>query len=378
MLGSGPGAGLLRVDGRGGGVVEAGGEVGEDRQVGADAGGWFAQRAAAQHPTLQVGHRAVLLGPLGDRQHHVGQLGRLGAQEVGHHQQVQPAQPGLDPGRPGRGDHGIGAEDEQRAGAVGAAERVEQLVGRHAGAGQLGGVDAPHLGDVGAGRRVVDLAVAGELVGLLAVFAPALAVALAGEAAVPGVRAAGQAEGEGEVDVRAYRVDALGVLLGAPGGQDDRRTGGAERAGGRLQVGHRHPGEPFHLRRPVTGDGTTYRVETLGAGGDVLPVDQPLGERDVQQRVGDRQVGAGQRLQVQVGLAGGGGQPGVDHDQPAAPGLLVGQVPHQRRHGLGRVRADQQQGFRVAQVGQREGQPRSTPKARSPAAAAEDMHHLPL
>ena len=49
-----------------------------------------------------------------------------------------------------------------------------------------------------------------------------------------------------------------------------------------------------------------------------VAVEPALGDRDVQQRVGEREVGAGQRLQVQVGLAGGGGDPRVDDDQLAA------------------------------------------------------------
>ena len=59
------------------------------------------------------------------------------------------------------------------------------------GPGSDSGVDAPDAGDVLAGGRVVDHPVAGQLVGLLPVLAAALAVALAGEAAVAGVRRPG-------------------------------------------------------------------------------------------------------------------------------------------------------------------------------------------
>ena len=58
------------------------------------------------------------------------------------------------------------------------------------GPGQDAGVDAPHRGDVRARGRVVDHAVAGQLVGLLAVLAAALAVALAGDGAVAAAHAA--------------------------------------------------------------------------------------------------------------------------------------------------------------------------------------------
>ena len=95
----------------------------------------------------------------------------------------------------------------------------------------------------------------------------------------------------------------------------------------------------------------------------------------MQQRVRHREVGAGQRLQVQVGLAGGGGGPGVHHDQPAAAFSQVGDVPHQRRHGLGRVRADQQQRVRATEVGQRERQPPVDPER--PVAGRRGRGHAP-
>ena len=59
------------------------------------------------------------------------------------------------------------------------------LVGRVARPRQVVGVDAPDAGDMRPVRGIVDLAVARQLVGLLAVLAPALAVALAGEQPQP-------------------------------------------------------------------------------------------------------------------------------------------------------------------------------------------------
>ena len=61
------------------------------------------------------------------------------------------------------------------------------------GPGELVRRHAPHARDVRARRRVVDAAVARQLVGLLAVLAPALAVALAGQAAVAAPGPAGLA-----------------------------------------------------------------------------------------------------------------------------------------------------------------------------------------
>ena len=143
--------------------------------------------------------------------------------EVGDHQQVQARSRRLDPGRAGaRRPPGWSRRPAAPAARPGCRARRAARRPTRPGPGSVGRVDAPHPGDVRAGRRVVDLPVAGQLVGLLPVLAAALAVALAGEAAVPGAGAAGQAEGEGQVDERGDRVDALGVLLGAARGEDDR------------------------------------------------------------------------------------------------------------------------------------------------------------
>ena len=131
------------------------------------------------------------------------------------------------------------ASSQQGPDAAGGAHPVEHLVRRQARLGQLVGVDAPDRGHVGPVGRVGELAVAGQLVGLLPVLAAALAVALAGDGAVAGVRLAGQPEGEGEIDEGLRGVGAVAVLLGAAGGEDHRRLGGGQGVHGLAQVGHR-------------------------------------------------------------------------------------------------------------------------------------------
>src|SRR5919107_4687711 len=78
----------------------------------------------------------------------------------------------------------------------------------------------PDFRHVRAGGRIGDLAVAGQLVGLLAVLAAALAVALAGERAVAAAGTAWQAQQEAEVDGRGGGVRAVDVLLHPASGQD--------------------------------------------------------------------------------------------------------------------------------------------------------------
>ena len=78
-------------------------------------------------------------------------------------------------------------------------------------------LDAPDLGDVCAVLRVLDVARARQLVALLALLPPALAVALAGDHRVAAAFPADAAGGDHQVDGRHAVLDALGVMLDAAG-----------------------------------------------------------------------------------------------------------------------------------------------------------------
>ena len=205
------------------GASEPGGQVGEDRQVGADAG-----RAAARSARRRSTRPSRLVIVPSSSAHWA--IGSTTSASAAVSESTKSATTSRSRSRSrrsiraARGAETTGLEPKTSSarGPSGRAERVEQLVRGHARSGQVVGGHAPHPGDVRAGRRVVDPPVAGELVGLLPVLPPALAVALPGEAAVAGAGAAGQAEGEGQVDEGGDRVDALGVLLGAARGEDDR------------------------------------------------------------------------------------------------------------------------------------------------------------
>jgi hypothetical protein len=79
---------------------------------------------------------------------------------------------------------GVGPEDQQCFRSRLGAQGVQQLVGTAPRTRQRTGQHAPLFGDVRAGDGVGDQPIAGQLVGLLAVFPAALAVALPGEAPV--------------------------------------------------------------------------------------------------------------------------------------------------------------------------------------------------
>ncbi len=161
------------------------------------------------------------------------------------------AQPVLDVGGVGRADHRVGSGDQQHPHV--APECIEQFVGGRPRSGQIVRINAPDMGDVGAVGRIRQLAVARQLVGLLAVFAPALAVALPGEGAVPAMPAAGQAAGEREVDPGERGVGAMGVLLGAPRGQDHRGRRVKKHPRGPLQHACGHAGRTLDSPWPPCG-----------------------------------------------------------------------------------------------------------------------------
>ena len=204
--------------------------------------------------------------------------------------------------------------------------------------------------------RIGQLAVAGQLVGFLAVLTAALAVALAGDRAVTGVRLAGQAEGQGQVDVGLGHLGATAVLFGPPGGEDHRARRGGQGLDGLPQLPDADPGDPLDPVGPVGGGAGLDRAEPGGPLGDVVEVDQVVLDGQVQQPVGQGQVGARHRGEVTGRALGGCGVPGVDDDM-GGPGGPSGVEPlHGRRHGGGRVGADQQDGLRLGEVAEGERQ----------------------
>src|SRR6185436_21020978 len=123
-----------------------------------------------------------------------------------------------------RGYRRVRAEHEQSFHAALAADAVEHLERRAARPGELVRAYAPDPRHVRAGRRVVDAAIAGQLVGLLAVLAASLPIALARERPEAAAQAARKPEAERQVHEGEHVGDALGLLLGAARREHHRRT----------------------------------------------------------------------------------------------------------------------------------------------------------
>ena len=217
-----------------------------------------------------------------------------------------------------RRDHDVGGHEEQGPHAAGRAHPVEHLERGEARLRQLVRVDPPDRRHVRAVGGVGQLAVPGQLVGLLAVLAAALPVALAGDRPVPARGPPRQTEGQREVDERLGGVGPPAVLLGASGREDHRRRCGRQPLGRPVQVADGDPGDPLDPVRPVGRDAGAHRRIPLRALLDVLVVDPSLADRDVEHAVREGQVGAGHRLEVQRRAGGRRGAPRVDDDVPGA------------------------------------------------------------
>ncbi len=133
----------------------------------------------------------------------------------------------------------------------------------------------PHtLATCGAVLGVGDVAVAGELVALVAVLAAALAVALPGDRRHAAAGLAELAGGQPEVDRGEHVVDALGLLLDARGRAASSRSPTVPHHSAACSM--RAAGTPVIVGRPRrghVGDGGGGLVEVDGVGVDELVVE---------------------------------------------------------------------------------------------------------
>ncbi|KAF5042192.1 hypothetical protein DSECCO2_515170 [anaerobic digester metagenome] len=156
---------------------------------------------------------AVLLGVAGGGEHHVGEVARLGQEDVLDDQELEVLEPFLDVVEVGVGEHRVLAHDVHRfefAGFVG--EDVDHL-GDGVADSALGKlVDAPHLLHLLLRRLVGDLLVAGEDVREGSHVTGALDVVLAAERVDAATGPAHVAGEHHQVGGRFDIVDADGVL----------------------------------------------------------------------------------------------------------------------------------------------------------------------
>src|SRR5215831_4199742 len=119
-------------------------------------------------------------------------------------------------------------------------------------------------------RRVTDAAISGQLISFLAVFAPALTVALSSQAAIPTARFPRQPQREGQVDKRADGVDSLGVLLRPASGQQYHPLTSCDSFGEVPDPRGRHGGQLLDTLRSVASDDAFHFREAGRPARDVV------------------------------------------------------------------------------------------------------------
>ena len=167
--------------------------------------------------------------------------------------------------------------------------------------------DSSHPQTLATARAVLgvgDVAVAGELVALVALLATALAVALPGDGGDATAGLAELAGGEAEVDGGEHVVDALGVLFDATGVQQHAGCGGPPPFGGLFDA---RRGQPADLRGPRwghVGHGGGGLVEADGVRVDEVVVEPVVADQLVQHGPEQGGVGAWPYGEEQVRGAG--------------------------------------------------------------------------
>ena len=106
-------------------------------------------------------------------------------------------------------------------------------------------VDAPDLADVTPVLGIFDVTVAGKLIALMTMLAPALAVALAGDRGVAAIRLANAAGREHEIDAGNHVLDSLGMVLDAARVQQEAGLRPAPPLGGTHDFFFRNASDPL-------------------------------------------------------------------------------------------------------------------------------------
>ena len=190
-------------------AAEGRGDVLDDAPVLPGVAGAIDGLVDLDDPAFDLRDGALVLLVQRAGQHDVGVAGRLVEEEVDADVELELVEHARDESAVRQRHLGVEADAEQAA-DLAAVDQAEDLVGVHAGApGNSSGADAPDLGDVLAVLGLADVAAAGKLVALLAVLAPALAVALAGDGRVAAVGPADPARGQDHVDGAQAVLDAV-------------------------------------------------------------------------------------------------------------------------------------------------------------------------
>src|SRR5262249_47770677 len=151
---------------------------------------------------------------------------------------------------------------------------------------------------------ILDVAPSGQLVASLAVFASALAVALTRDRSVPAAGASDSSCREHQVDIGENVLNALRVMLYAPGVKHHRcfRRSPDLRSAHDASSGYAR--NAFRNGWRVRFNSLASLLESGGVFLDKLRIDPPAVYHDVQDSIGQRAVSAGPHRKEEVGGSG--------------------------------------------------------------------------
>ena len=159
---------------------EAAGEVAVDLPVEARVAGWIDRGVDLHDAAFGRADDALVLFLERAGQHDIGVEGGLGQEEVDDAEELEPVE--RLGGEAGLGERHDGVEaDREQSLDLARVDRLHDLLGGEAAPRDVGRIAAPYGRDVLPVLGVLDVACAGKLLGLLAVLAATLAVALAGD-----------------------------------------------------------------------------------------------------------------------------------------------------------------------------------------------------
>ena len=332
--------------------TQAAGHFLDDPQILARIARRVDRRAAQLHLTVGVGEGAVLLGEGGRRQHHVGEIGGFGQEDVLHHQPVQLGQ--------------------RVAGVVDVRVGHRRVLAHDVAAVQLAVVDGVHDLDHGQTRvrvqrgapQFFELLADGPVADRLVVrehhrdqagVGGTLHVVLAAQRMQAGAAATDLAGHHDQRNQATRVVGAMHVLRHAHAPQNHRGLRGGEHARDLAQRGGRNAADLRHLLGREVGHVLLQLFEAGGAVIDEGFVDQTFLDDGVHHRVQHGHVGVRLELQEVGGVALQVVAARVAHDEP---GTVLDRVLHPggaHRVVHQRVGADQEDHFRMQHVAHRVG-----------------------
>ncbi len=312
----------------------AAGELLDDPQIGSCITGRIDRLPAHLYHAVGVGDGAGLFRPGGGRQHHIGQPGGLGHEDVLHHQMLQAGQRMARVVQVGVAHGRVFAHDVHAAHLVRVALGRQRLVHdfNDGVTGFFVEFRVPEVLEPLVRGRVVHPLVVGKHHGDQAGVAGALHVVLAAQRVQAGAGLADLPGHGGQGDQATRVVGAVDMLADAHAPQNHGSFGLRKRTGNLAQGPGRNPANRRHGLGAVSLDVFPERFVIAGAPVDEVLVHQALLDHRMDQCIEHGHVGVGLELQRAPGVPADIGDARIGQHDPGA--LLRGIFHPGGGHGM--------------------------------------------